>query len=189
MFVDWHWTKNFRRLGLLRQGCWRRLRQQGGGVTGSWCGVETRSLSRCLPRLCGRSSTRLSVQGCYGRHIAHPGCTEKKGSRRDRSAAGEHVTPHGLACSVVCLYVLCFHFEQKGPSRLLAVVHWQSPHTGHMTKGGGGAFHWSKLWYQRPLWTPVMICRPGKEQQDPPIENIYTTTEMVPCRGWCFHNS
>ena len=43
-------------MGLLCQECKRCFRQQGGDATGSQCGVETRSRSCCLPRLCGTSS-------------------------------------------------------------------------------------------------------------------------------------
>lgn len=78
----------------------------------AWCRNQK---SKFLPATALRQKFRLTVCRVVvadSRHIAHPGCTQKKGSRRDCSAAGEHVTLHGFSCSVV----LCFHFVQKGPS-------------------------------------------------------------------------
>lgn len=47
-----------------------------------------------------------------------------------------------------------------------------------MVKGGGGALE-QTLVSATFLTPPVMDCRPGEEQQDPRVQNIYTTTECL----------
>lgn len=92
-------------------------------------------VSGLLPATALRCTLRLTV--CWvvvadSRHAARPGCTEKKGSRRDGGAADGHVTLHGPR---LFSHVLCFQFVQKGPSLdfwLLSTD--KSPHTGHMMR-------------------------------------------------------
>lgn len=156
--------------------------EQGGGATGSRCGVETRS--RWLPWLCGARSDWQSAgfiwptaDSMLARLYAEKGKWEgRRCSRWTRDPAGLRL----FTCAV-------FSFCTKRPvPRLLAIVHRQSPHTGHMLRGRG--LHWSKLWYQQPLWPPVMNCRAGKEQQDPPtsrkhLHNHRDGTHTDSC--WC----
>lgn len=114
-----------------------------------WCWNQK---SKFLPATALRWKLRLTVCRVVvadSRHIAHPSCTEKRGSGRDCSAAGEHVIRQGLTCSVV----LCFHFVQKGPSLGFWLLCTDShPTQATWWRGEGGGFHWSKLLYQQPRW-------------------------------------
>lgn len=163
-------TKRCRHSGLLCQECRRRFRQQGGGATGSRCGVETRSLSCCLPRLCGRSSDWQSA----GLLWPTADTLLTQALLRKREVGGIAVQQvnmwHAMGSLVqLCVHVLCFHFAQKkkSPSSSFWLLYTDS-HPTQVTWRGGGGFHWSKLWYQQPLWPPVMNYRAGEEQQDPP---------------------
>ena len=125
---------------------------------------------------CLRQTFRLTV--CWvvvagSWHIANPGSTEKKGSRRDFSTAEGHVTLHEFSCVHMCCV---FTLNRKGPSPGFWLFSTdRSPHAGHTMRWG---FHGSKLWYQQPLWPPpLMNCTPGKEQQEHPLDNIRTTRD------------
>lgn len=126
---------------------WRYHRKPG------WCRNQN-----LLPAYALQFKFRLTVCRVVvadSRQIAHPGCAEKKGSGRwTCDTAWVHLFRWVYMCCVFMLY------KKRPIARLLAVVHWRSPQKGHMMRDIGG-FHWRKLQYQQPLWSPVLNCDPG----------------------------
>lgn len=114
---------------------------------------------------------------------------------RKGEVAGEHVTPHGFTCSAVCTFALFSLCAERPIARLLAVVHSQSHHMGHMmgerVEGagtgaagtGGGGVLLEKTPVSAASLTPSVELLARQETTGSSSKTHLPTTEVAPAQG------